>query len=189
MDDRDAIGIIHDSDRHTQSDLARSADGTANPWYYEMPEPGLNYRLSDVHCALGVSQLGKLGGFIARRRALAAQYDDMLAALAPTLRPAGRVPDGRAAWHLYPVLIDFTAAKPDRARLMARLAERGIGTQVHYLPVHLQPYYRARNGDADLPGAWAYYQSCLSLPLFPAMADADVARVVEGLADCLEIAG
>lgn len=181
-------GMIHEPERHTETDLAQSADGAANPWYYEMPEPGLNYRLSDLHCALGLSQLGKLGGFIARRRALVAQYDAQLTTLAHTIRPIGRVPGGRPAWHLYPVLIDFTAAKLDRARLMARLAERGIGTQVHYLPVHLQPYYRARNGDTDLPGAWAYYQSCLSLPLFPAMSDADVTRVVEGLADCLGIA-
>ncbi len=182
-------GMIHEPERHTNAELARSADGVANPWYYEMPEPGLNYRLSDIHCALGLSQLGKLGGFIARRRALVEQYDAQLAALAPMVRPIGRMPAGRPAWHLYPVLIDFAAAKVDRAQLMARLTERGIGTQVHYLPVHLQPYYRAQNGDTDLPGAWAYYQSCLSLPLFPAMTDVDITRVVEGLADSLEIAG
>jgi len=87
------------------------------------------------------------------------------------------------------VLIDFDAAAVDRAALMTGLADRGIGTQVHYLPVHLQPYYRQRYGETDLPGAWAYYQSCLSLPLFPAMSDDDVARVVEALADGLGIAG
>ena len=152
-----------------------------------MAEPGLNYRLSDIHCALGLSQLGKLGQFISRRRALVEQYDQLLAPLAPLVRPVGRRPDGRPAWHLYPVLIDFDAAPIDRAALMRRLAERGIGTQVHYLPVHLQPYYRDRYGAIDLPGAEAYYRACLSLPLFPAMAESDPGRVVEALAECLGV--
>ena len=180
-------GMEHDAGRFASEDLARAADGGSNPWYYEMPRPGLNYRLSDIHCALGLSQLGKLGRFVSRRRALVEQYDAHLAALAPMVRPIGRPPGGRVAWHLYPVLIDFDAAPIDRAALMQRLSERGIGTQVHYLPVHLQPYYRERYGAAALPGTEAYYRSCLSLPLFPAMKDADTARVVEALAESLEI--
>ena len=180
-------GMVHDANRFASEDLASAADGAANPWYYEMPEPGLNYRLSDIHCALGTSQLGKLGHFIGRRRALVEQYDTHLAALAPLVRPIGRRAGGRPAWHLYPVLIDFDAAPIDRSALMRKLAERGIGTQVHYLPVHLQPYYRERYGALALPGAEAYYRSCLSLPLFPGMKDTDTAQVVEALAECLEI--
>ena len=178
-------GMVHDPERFASDDLARCAEGGANPWYYEMPEPGLNYRLSDIHCALGLSQLGRLGQFVGRRRALVEQYDALLPALAPMVRPVGRPEGGRTAWHLYPVLIDFDSAPIDRAALMRRLAERGIGTQVHYLPVHLQPYYRERYGDADLPGAAAYYRSCLSLPLFPGMKDDDPQRVIEALAECL----
>ncbi len=180
-------GMVRDAGRFVSEELCRAADGDANPWYYEMPEPGLNYRLSDIHCALGLSQLGKLGQFISRRRALVEQYDQLLAPLAPLVRPVGRRPDGRPAWHLYPVLIDFDAAPIDRAALMRRLAERGIGTQVHYLPVHLQPYYRDRYGAIDLPGAEAYYRACLSLPLFPAMAESDPGRVVEALGECLGV--
>ncbi len=180
-------GMVHAADRFTDKALSRDTDGAANPWSYEMPEPGLNYRLSDIHCALGLSQLGKLGQFISRRRALVERYDDLLAPLAPMVRPIGRHPGGRPAWHLYPVRIDFDTAPIDRATLMRQLAEREIGTQVHYIPVHRQPYYRERYGETELPGAEAYYRACLSLPLFPAMTDSDPGRVVEALAECLEL--
>lgn len=174
-------GIIRDEKRTENVDLAFGADGTLNPWYYEMPEPGFNYRASDIHCALGLSQLGKLGSFVARRRALAARYDAALAPLAPVVRFLARVLYCTPAWHLYVALIDFAAAGVPRAKVMARLRAEGIGSQVHYLPVHLQPYYRRRCGHVDLPGARAYYERALSLPLFPAMADADVERVAGAL--------
>lgn len=156
-------------------------DGDApNPWYYEMPEPGWNYRLPDVLCALGISQLRKLDAFFARRQQIAAQYDRLLAPLAPALRP---IPRTRAhGWHLYAVLVDFAALGTTRRRFMAALRERGIGTQVHYLPVHRQPYYMRRYGETPLPGADAYYARCLSIPFYPAMTDADVGRVVDALA-------
>jgi len=179
-------GMVRDEKRTENPDLAFDANGSLNPWYYEMPEPGFNYRASDIHCALGLSQLGKLDSFVARRRELAARYDAALARLAPIVRPIARVPYCTPAWHLYVALIDFAAAGITRAKLMARLQAKGIGTQVHYIPVHLQPYYRKRYGDLDLPGARAYYERVLSLPLFPAMADADVDRVVAALEDSLE---
>ena len=111
------------------------------------------------------------------RRALAARYDAALAGLAPTIRPIARMPGQKPAWHLYVVLIDFAAIGVDRAAFMRKLREHGIGTQVHYLPVHRQPYYRKRYGLLDLPGADAYYARALSLPLYPAMREADVDRV------------
>ncbi|NNG04291.1 MAG: UDP-4-amino-4,6-dideoxy-N-acetyl-beta-L-altrosamine transaminase [Inquilinus sp.] len=179
-------GMTRDPTRFEQSELACSeATKTANPWYYEMPEVGPNYRLSDIHAALALSQLSKLGRFLKRRRALADAYESALAPLAPLVRPIGRVAGGRHAWHLYAVHVDFAAAGIDRAALMARLAARGIGSQVHYIPVHRQPYYRRRYGEIALPGAEAYYAGCLSLPLFPKMADGDVARVAEALAEAL----
>jgi dTDP-4-amino-4,6-dideoxygalactose transaminase len=155
-------------------------DGDApNPWYYEMPEPGWNYRLPDVLCALGISQLRKLEAFFARRQEIAAQYDRLLAPLAPALRPIARTrPHG---WHLYAVLVDFAALGTTRRRFMAALREHGIGTQVHYLPVHRQPYYIRRYGEIALPGADAYYARCLSIPFFPAMTDDDVACVADTL--------
>lgn len=167
--------------RFENADLAFAADGTPNPWYHEFQVLGFNYRASDIQCALGLSQLRKLDGFVARRRALAARYDALLEDLAPLARPVSAVHGGKPAWHLYAVLIDFAAAGVSRAVVMNELRARGIGTQVHYIPVHRQPYYRARYGHIHLPGAEAYYARCLSLPLFPAMTERDVERVVDAL--------
>ena len=175
-------GIVREPDGFQEAGQAFDTDGVANPWYYEMPEPGFNYRLSDIHAALAASQLRRLAGFVARRQALAARYDRLLGGLAPVVRPTRRFGESAPALHLYVVLIDFDAIGRSRAGVMRRLRDAGIGTQVHYLPVHRQPYYRARYGNLYLPGADAYYARALSLPLFPAMADSDVDRVVDALA-------
>lgn len=178
-------GMVRESDAFESAELGFAPEGGANPWYYEMHEPGFNYRASDIQCALGLSQLRKLDRFVARRRALADRYDAALAPLAPLVRPPARVPGCRPAWHLYAARIDFAAAKRSRARVVHELRARGFGSQVHYLPVHLQPYYRRRYGTLELPGARHYYERCLSLPLFPAMGDEDVDRVVAALRDAL----
>jgi dTDP-4-amino-4,6-dideoxygalactose transaminase len=157
----------------------------ADPWWYEMPELGFNYRLPDVLCALGLSQLAKLPRFIDRRRALAKRYEAALAPLKPTVRIAERPPWSDPALHLMAVLIDFEAAGTTRAEVMAALKARGVGSQVHYIPVHRQPYYVARYGAADLPGADAWYARCLSLPLYPAMENGDVERVAAALGEVL----
>jgi dTDP-4-amino-4,6-dideoxygalactose transaminase len=150
-----------------------------------MPEIGFNYRLPDVLCALGLSQLAKLPRFAARRRALAMRYEAALASLAPIVRPAARPPWSDPALHLMTVLIDFAAAGKTRVEVVEALKARGIGSQVHYIPVHRQPYYADRYGALDLPGADTWYDHCLSLPLFPAMADEDVDRVVGALGEVL----
>jgi dTDP-4-amino-4,6-dideoxygalactose transaminase len=126
--------------------------------------------------------MGKLTRFAERRRQLMDRYRQFLAPLSPIVRLADAPTDCEPAWHLCTALIDFAAAGVTRARVMDALRSRGIGTQVHYIPVHLQPYYRRRYGALNLPGAEAYYARCLSLPLFPAMADGDVDRVVNELA-------
>src|SRR3546814_11787235 len=122
-------------------DRAFAADGSPNPWYYEMAEPGYNLRTPDILCALAQSQLGKLSRFVARRRVLAARYDERLGRLAPLVRPVANVDWSDHARHLYVVHIDFAAAGIDRAAAMNALRARGIGTQVHYLPVHPHPSY------------------------------------------------
>jgi UDP-4-amino-4,6-dideoxy-N-acetyl-beta-L-altrosamine transaminase len=171
-------GMVHDAAAFELPEMA-SEGGEANPWYYEMPEIGWNYRLPDVMCALGLSQLAKLGQFHARRLEIAALYDRLLRPLAPLLTPVLRgVAHGL---HLYVALIDFAAIGTTRARFMQALRAERIGTQVHYIPVHLQPYYRLRYGAQDLPGANAYYRRCLSLPIFPSMSDDDVHYVSERL--------
>jgi dTDP-4-amino-4,6-dideoxygalactose transaminase len=168
-------GMIREPEEFSNRELA--FDGNMpNPWYYEMKAIGWNYRLPDILCALGLAQLKKLDRFFQRRCEIAALYDRLLAPLAPTIRPVphGQRPHG---WHLYAILIDFTVLKTTRARFMNALRKEGIGTQVHYMPLHLQPYYRARYGEMTLPGAETYYANCLSIPLFPAMNHTDVERV------------
>ncbi len=152
------------------------------PWAYEVRDVGLNYRASDIHCALARSQLAKLDRFLARRRDIVSAYDRLFAPLAPALRPLARVDHCQPAWHLYVVHIDWAALDTDRASFMAALAAEGIGSQVHYIPLHQQPYFRDRYGRQSLPGAEAYYASCLSLPLYPAMTDEQVEQVADAVA-------
>jgi dTDP-4-amino-4,6-dideoxygalactose transaminase len=172
-------GIVRDPDQF------RDPPPAPEPWLYEMQALGYNYRLPDLLCALGISQLAKLPRFATRRRALAIRYWSLLARLSPVVRAVAPPPGCDPALHLFIVLIDFAAAGLTRAEVMAGLAARGIGSQVHYIPVHRQPYYRDRYGALDLPGADAYYARCLSLPLYPGMADSDPDRVVEALAEVL----
>ncbi len=176
-------GRTRDADSFVRDELARDGEGNINPWYYEMAELGLNYRLSDIHCALGQSQLVKLDAFCAARRALAARYDEKLIPLGSLVRPLDRVEGCDPAWHLYVVRIDFAVLGMERAAVMARLKEAGIGTQVHYLPLHMQPYYRDRYGEMSLPGAEVFYQQALSLPLFPDMTEEEVEYVVATLGE------
>ena len=173
----------HGVTREAMSDreLSFDADGRPNPWSYEQVELGLNARMDEMSAALGRSQVAKLARFKARRAALAAAYDQALERLAPLVRPV-RIGAGQSpCLHLYQVLIDFNAAGMDRATLMRRMSEAGVGTQVHYAPVYRQPYFSARYGEQRLSGAEAFYARVLALPLFPAMEDEDVERVAEVL--------
>lgn len=182
-------GMTRDARRFENRSRAEDSAGRTNPWYYEMHQLGYNYRLSDLHCALGLSQLNRLAQFVAQRRALVDRYRRQLATLAPLVRPVTERPRTMACWHLCTVLIDFAALSISRAELMGQLRDRGIGTQVHYIPIHAQPYYRHRYGDQTLAGAEQYYASCLTLPLFPQMTDDDVDRVVGTLAEIVGAAG
>jgi dTDP-4-amino-4,6-dideoxygalactose transaminase len=151
-----------------------------------MPEPAFNYRLPDILCALGQSQLKKLPRFAAQRQALAARYDEVLADLAPVVRIATRPDWSRPVLHLLVALIDFEAVGLTRRQVVDGLKAKGVGTQVHYIPVHTQPYYKARYGALDLPGAEAWYRSCLTLPLYPAMTLQDVDHVAASLSEVLK---
>ncbi len=173
-------GMIHAAEELLQHDEGFE-NGEKKPWYYEMQEVGWNYRMPDVLCALGISQLKKLDRFIKRREEIARLYDRLLAPLAPALKPVPRGNDPHGL-HLYVVLIDFASLGTTRTKFMNALRAENIGSQVHYLPVHRQPYYRDRYGERELPGADAYYARCLSIPLFPAMAEDDVERVAAALA-------
>lgn len=178
-------GMTRNRDDFAVTDFAFDADGTVNPWYYEMQAPGYNYRAPDINCALGTSQLKKLDRFLTRRVEIADLYDRLLAPLARALRPVPRSAFGTSGWHLYPVLIDFEALGTSRRKVMEALRDKRIGTQVHYIPVHRQPYYRAKSPELELPGAERYYARELSLPLYPSLTDDDVHYVVEALTSIL----
>lgn len=174
-------GITRDPAEFSFASGAFDSSGAANPWYYEVQAPGFNFRVSDINCALALSQLKKLARFIETRRRLVACYDAALLPLAPLLRPLDREPRSHTAWHIYPVRIDFVSLRRERSTLMRALAENGIGTQVHYIPVHRQPYYARACGNLALPGAEAYYASTLTLPLHAGMQEADAERVAAAL--------
>ncbi len=174
-------GVTHDAALMVDPQLSLDPDGQRNPWSYEQLELGFNYRMTDIEAALGLSQLGKLERFKARRAALAALYDEALAPLAPVVQPVEAAPGEQPSLHLYCVRIDFAALGQSRAQLMRALVAKGVGTQVHYIPLYRQPYFAARYGPMRLPGAEAYYDAVLALPLFPAMTDDDARRVAAEL--------
>jgi len=159
---------------------------TEEPWYYEQRELGFNYRLSDVHAALGLSQLAKLDGFLDKRRALAGRYRELLESVDHVTPVTTSEVMNHSGHHLFSVLIEFEQLGADRAQVMNLLRQNGIGSQVHYIPIPAQPYYRERGWRVeDFPGALSYYQRTLSLPLYPTMTSADVDRVVSALVDAI----
>jgi len=175
-------GVTHDPALMVDPDLSLDAAGQRHPWSYEQLELGFNLRMTDIEAALGLSQLGKLDRFITRRAAFASTYDQLLAPLAPLIRPVEPAPDETPSLHLYQVHIDFVALGKTRDQVMRELHAQGVGTQVHYIPLYRQPYFKARYGPLRLPGAEAFYASVLALPLFPAMDEGDPERVVAALA-------
>jgi UDP-4-amino-4,6-dideoxy-N-acetyl-beta-L-altrosamine transaminase len=155
------------------------------PWYYEMQDFGFNYRISDIACALGASQLRRLEGFVSRRHEIVNLYNKAFSGISNLVTPALIHPENAShvAWHLYTVEVNFQGLGTCRTDFMRALAERGIGTQVLYIPVHLQPWYR-RNfgyGPGKCPVAEAFYTRALSLPLYPAMTEDDVSRVISAV--------
>lgn len=150
----------------------------AGDWHYEMVELGYNYRLSDIGCALGHSQLQRLQSNVARRREIAAEYGRAFAGL-PVQLPGVR-PGVEPAWHLYPVQLELERMSTDRAGVFRALRAEGLGVNVHYIPVHLHPYYRRELGTADgmFGVAERAYERLISLPMFHGMTESDVSDVV-----------
>lgn len=158
----------------------------AGPWFYEMVDLGFNYRLTDMQCALGLSQLKKIERFLARRREIAATYDKAFAGQ-KHLKPLPVKANVSHAYHLYPVTIDFKALGKSRIQVMDELRARGVGSQVHYIPIPSHPYYRKKFGykPGDFPNAEKMYERLLSLPIYPTMSADDVKRVVTAVAEVL----
>jgi len=146
------------------------------PWQYGIWDVGYNYRLSDIHCALGISQMDKLDSFIARRREIAKTYNEAFADVEEIITPI-ELDYVKSAYHLYVIQL----RSMDREKFMESLASQNIGAQIHYIPIHYHPYMRMNSGYkiGDLPNSERYYSRCVSLPIFPKMTDGDVEYVID----------
>ena len=156
----------------------------AGSWYYEVVLPGYKDNMTDVQAALGIHQLRKLDGFIETRRRYARLYDEGLAPLPEVETPIVR-PGRSHVYHLYPIRLNLAALTIDRSQFIEELRACGIGSSVHFVPVHLHPFYARQFGyrAGDLPSAEALYRRIVSLPLYPAMTEGDVADVIQAVVD------
>lgn len=162
-------------------EMTRAAEG---PWYYEQIVLGYNYRMTDVQAALGLSQLARLDDLQRRRNEYADRYDRILADM-PLLLPA-RMVDRTSAWHLYAIEIDETRTSQTRGEVFQKLRDSKIGVNVHYIPIHTQPYYAELGFKrGDFPAAECYYARAISIPLFPGMTEAQQDRVADILGQTL----
>lgn len=161
-----------DADFHQRSN--------AGSWFYEVVDLGFNYRITDFQCALGLSQLRKIEQWIKRRQDIARQYDLAFREI-DTIQPLAVKKDGRHVYHLYVVQVKRSGGLQRRAELFSALRDKGVGVNVHYIPLNLHPYYQKHLGarKGQCPVAETAYEEILSLPIFPAMTDADVEYIVE----------
>jgi len=178
-------GITNNEDDLVYKEQAYGPNGL-NPWYYEQQALGFNYRITDIQCALGISQLEKIDYFIRRRRRITEAYNNAFSGNKFITIPFESL-DRFTNWHLYVLKIDFDALGKDRADTMKRLRDNGVITQVHYIPVNIQPFYRGKfnTNRGDCPHAESYYKKCLSMPIFPAMTDKDVNKVITSILEIL----
>lgn len=176
-------GITKSTPEFTNSHRAVS-NGLQNPWYMEMQELGLNYRLCDIQAALGTSQVKRLPNFISRRREIASQYDKAFAGQAHISPAAGDTKFSKHSYHLYPLRINLSALGHSRASFMGALREKGVGTQVHYIPVPWHPYYESHSKlwlSDKIEGATQFYEEELSIPMYSCMTNGDVSRVTDAI--------
>ncbi len=153
------------------------------PWEYEMRELGFNYRITDIQCALGLSQLKKLDNFIERRIEIVKKYDG---AFKSTLVKPLYTYNGKSSYHLYVVQVDFSKLNLSKVDLFNRLREKNIGIQLHYIPINKQPYYSALGyGNEHTPVMDKYYEECFSLPMYPKMSDEEQTYVIKSLFEIL----
>ena len=170
-------GITRDSDLMTQE-----ADG---PWYYQQIELGFNYRMTDMQAALGCSQMDSLDEFVARRRYLVRRYNEKLKDL--PIRTPYQSEDTNPSWHIYIIRVDFTKVVLSKKEIFARMRDRGIALNLHYIPVHTQPYYRNLGfKKGDFPVSETYYEEAITLPLYYDLTDEQQDQIIQALKDVLQ---
>ena len=167
-------------------DAWKRYDGHSS-WYYEVVAPGFKYNMTDIQAAIGLVQLQRLETMQARRREIVARYNAAFGQLDALETPTER-PDSVTAWHLYVLRLHLDRLTIDRARFIEELRARNIGTSVHFIPIHLHPYYRDKYGfkPDDFPIAHREYQRVISLPLHPGLSDGDVDDVIAAVSDVVE---
>lgn len=154
------------------------------PWEYEMRELGFNYRITDIQCALGISQLKKLPSFVSRRIDIAKRYDT---AFKNTIVKPLYTFDGKSSYHLYVVQVDFSKLSISKVDLFQTLREKSIGIQLHYMPINKQPYYKSLGyGGEHTPNMDKYYEECFSLPMYPLLSDEEQEYVIKTLMSILD---
>ena len=157
--------------------MTHEADG---PWYYQQIELGYNYRMTDIQAALGTSQMQRLDEFVSRRRYLAARYNELLKGL--PLRTPYQHPDTKPSWHIYVVRVDFDKVKKTKKQIFAEMKERGIVLNLHYIPVHTQPYYeKLGHKPEECPVSLQYYKEAFTLPLYYSLTDEQQDEIVRAL--------
>ena len=168
------------------SSIMKDQDAAGAPWYYEMSELGYNYRLSDINCALCLNQVGRLDENLARRRNIARIYHEYLKGSDMIRLPEISSRCGMThAWHLFSLALDFDRIGKSRHQVMSELTGRGVGTQVHYIPLYRQPYYRNQFVLENFEGAEIYYKNTLSIPMYFGLADDDVKFISENILSTL----
>ncbi|WP_418184836.1 UDP-4-amino-4,6-dideoxy-N-acetyl-beta-L-altrosamine transaminase [Aliarcobacter vitoriensis] len=155
------------------------------PWYYEMQSLGFNYRITDIACALGISQLKKLDDFIEKRKIIAKKYDD--AFLNTMIKPL-YLYDGNSSYHLYVVRVDFSKLTISKIELFNKMKEKNIGLQLHYIPINKQPFYKKLGyGDEKTPIMDKYYEECFSLPIYPSLSKDEQEYIIKNLLEILNV--
>lgn len=186
--------LTNDADLFRRTSLLRSHGVTRDAslmegpsegaWYYQQVDLGFNYRLTDLQAALGLSQMGRIDAFVERRRLVARRYDEAFARL--PLGLPGRIVDAASAWHLYVIQVDAARTGKTRKAVFDALRAAGIQVNVHYIPVHLQPYYRCMGfAPGQFPAAERYYAQAISVPIYAGLSDAQQERVISEVANAL----